>query len=326
MKTIITAVVLLLTLCTIADGSAHGEWALERIGVAFNTAGLNDMAFNRPVHEGILQAAMQNDLKVTTKVASYDGDEENILRELIELDCDLIVGVGFPMVEPLNQVASEHKTRRFLLIDAALDLPNVISMVFREQEGSFLAGALAARLTSSGVIGFIGGADVEVINRFNSGFVQGATWENQYNVRVLSDYVGEGVPAFTSPAKATIIARDMIDGGADVLFHAAGYSGLGVIRAAQEAGILAIGVDYDQSFLAPGIVVGSLVKRIRPATADVIRRLARNMPVPDMVSLGLAERSLEITGLDKTDALPPGTRAHLLLLERKISDRSLTIE
>lgn len=301
------------------------DWTLERIGVAFNTAGLNDMAFNRPVHEGILQAAMKSNLKVTTKVADFDGDEEKVLRDLIDQNCDLIVGVGFPMIEPLRAVATDHKDRKFLLIDAELNLPNVISVIFREQEGSFLSGVLASKLSRTGIVGFVGGADVEVINRFRDGYVKGAKHENP-KIRVTAEYVGEGVPAFTSPAKASAISKRMIDGGADVLFHAAGYSGLGVIRAAQEAGVLVIGVDYDQSFLAPGTVAGSLVKRIRPASADIIRRLARGLPVPNTLSLGLAERSLEITGLEKSNAIKPGIRARLLLLERNIADGTLKID
>ena len=164
------------------------------------------------------------------------------------------------MAAPLAKVAKQFPNSRFTLIDGVVDLPNVQSILFKEQEGSFLVGALAALMSKSHKIGFVGGSDVPLVRKFSCGYVQGAKYADS-QVEIYKNMTGSTMVAWSDPAKGSELAKSQISKGADVIYAAAGATGLGVYQAAKDEGILAIGVDSNQNHLHPGTMLTSMVKR-----------------------------------------------------------------
>jgi basic membrane protein A and related proteins len=229
-----------------------------------------------------------------TKVAE---DYEPNLQLLVDQGVDLAVGVGFSLENAVETVAKRNPESKFLLIDSPLvgsdgktySLPNVRTVVFQEQEGSFLVGALGGLVSQSGRLGFVGGVEVPLIRKFEAGFRAGVVATNPKST-VLVNYTG----SFNNVAAGKQIAQDLIAKGVDVIYHAAGSDGLGVIQAVKEARdagktVFAIGVDSDQSHLAPDAVLTSMVKRVDLAIYEAVRDLSQGKFQGGDVSLGLKE-------------------------------------
>ena len=239
------------------DGGG-GEAAPEfRVGLVFDVGGKGDKSFNDSAYEGLMRAAADLPIKVSDFEPGQGADREVGLRKLAARGYDVVIGVGFLFTDAIRAVAADFPDVRFVLVDGHLDgLPNVASLVFREQEGSFLVGALAALKSETGTIGFVGGMDVPLIHKFEAGYKAGANHVRP-GVRILVGYAGVRPEAFADPVRGKEIALSQIEQGADVVFHAAGVTGLGVIEGARERGKLAIGVDSNQNGVAPGSVTGS---------------------------------------------------------------------
>jgi len=182
---------------------------------------------------------------------------------------DLIIGVGFLMKDALDKVSGQFPETRFAIIDAVVEAPNVASLIFREHEGSFLVGAIAGLVTETDKVGFVGGMDIPLIHKFEVGYREGVKYVNP-DCDVLVAYAGSGPEAFHDPVKGKSLALSQFDRGADVIFQAAGSTGNGVIDAAQERGLFAIGVDANQNYMAPGHVLTSMVKRVDVAVFSII--------------------------------------------------------
>lgn len=175
-----------------------------------------------------------------------------------------VVVVGFAFAEDLEKVAAEFPNTKFTIVDMVVDKPNVQSIVFNEHEGSFLVGMLAAKASKTGTVGFVGGMDIPLIRKFACGYVQGAKFANP-NVKVIQNMTGTTPAAWNDPTKGGELTRAQIAQGADVVYAAAGATGLGVLRAAADAGKLSIGVDSNQNHLHPGKVLTSMLKRVDEA-------------------------------------------------------------
>jgi basic membrane protein A len=294
-----------------AGCDAGGERAAERaartdvfrVGLVFDVGGKGDRSFNDSAYEGLQRARARWPIEVADFEPGADVDREVGLRKLASRDFDLVIGVGFLFADAVRAVARDHPDVRFAIVDGRVeDLPNVASLVFREQEGSFLVGALAALASKTGTIGFVGGMDVPLIHKFEAGYRAGAA-HVRGAVKVLVGYAGVRPEAFSDPVRGKEIALSQIGQGADVVFHAAGVTGLGVIEAARERGVLAIGVDSNQDGVAPGTVLTSMIKRVDVAIESTIGDAREGRFRPGLVEFGLAQDGVGYSVDDHNRAL-----------------------
>ena len=199
-----------------------------------------------------------------------------------------IVAVGFSHAQAVEKVAAEFPDTQFAIIDMVVDKPNVASIVFKEQEGSYLVGVLAALASKSGKVGFVGGMDIPLIRRFACGYVGGVK-AVKADAEVFQNMTGTTGAAWNDPVKGGELAKSQFDRGADVVYHAAGGTGLGVLQAAADAGKLGIGVDSNQNHVHPGKVLTSMLKRVDVATYKVFDDAKNGKFKPGVQVMGFAE-------------------------------------
>ena len=260
-----------------------------RVGIVFDIGGKDDRSFNAAAWAGArcAQTGKWPDGtscdKPTLPIVLRDIEPGNptsiepAMRAFAERNYDLIIGIGFAQTPIIELVARDYPNTRFAIVDGFSNLPNVASLIFKEQEGSYLVGMLAAKTSKTGTIGFLGGMDIGLIHRFKGGYEQGAHAVNP-NIRVIPNYVGVTDSAWNNPGKGKEIALAQISKGADVIFTAAGNSGLGAFDAVEQAGKkdgrathLVIGVDANQNMVKPGFVLTSMVKRVDNAVYAIIQ-------------------------------------------------------
>jgi basic membrane protein A len=215
------------------------------------------------------------------------------MRAFAERNFDLIIGVGFAQAPIMEQVAKDYPHIQFAIIDGVSELPNVASLVFKEHEGSYLVGILAAKASHTGTIGFLGGMDIGLIHRFAKGYEEGAKAVNP-NIRVIANYVGVTDSAWNNPGKGKELSLAQIGKGADVIFTAAGNSGLGAFDAVEQQGKqndrathFVIGVDSNQNMVKPGFVLTSMVKRVDNAVYDIVNDVVNHRFSPGLHVFGL---------------------------------------
>ncbi len=232
------------------------------IGVVMPVGGLGDLSFAWMAQLGIerINKELYN-VEISTLEPSSIDMLKSSFQYYVDNKADLIIGIGFLQEEAIKEVAEKNPDVQFAIIDASVELPNVSSLDFREDEGSFLAGCAAAMVSKTGKVGFIGAMDIELIRKFSNGYEEGAKYINP-DIIVEKNYIGEDESSFTSPDKAKEMANKMYESGIDVIFTAAGGSGLGVIDSARILDKYCIGVDSDQDYLAPGNVITSMMKRV----------------------------------------------------------------
>ncbi len=237
------------------------------VGIVFDSGGIGDKSFNDSANAGLQRAV--KDFGVTAKPtdSKSEKDYETNLNGLAEAGCNVIFAVGFAQKEALSHVAPKYPDIKFAIIDDVLDQPNVRSLNFAEEQGSFLAGYLAALVSKTGKIGFVGGKDTPLIKKFETGYVAGAKTANPAIDATGVKYTESWDDTGLGKASATVL----FNGGCDIVYHAAGRCGLGVITAAQEQGKFAIGVDSDQDDQAKGFVLTSMVKHVDQAVYDTIK-------------------------------------------------------
>jgi basic membrane protein A len=225
---------------------------------------------------------------------------------MAERGANPVVGIGFPFAPSMEKVARAFPKTRFAIVDAVVDLPNVQSFVYREHEGSFLAGMLAAMASKSGKVGMVGGMDIPLVRKFACGFEQGARHARP-QVSVSTSMIGPTPAAWTDPARGAELTRAQVAQGVDVVFSAAGTSGLGIMQAAKDAGILAIGVDSNQNHLHPGTMLSSVLKRVDLAVFQAFQGVQ-----PGVTALGLKEGGVGLA-MDEHNArlVTPAMRARL---------------
>jgi basic membrane protein A len=309
--------VLLLSGCNPA--STNNEEILN-IGMLLARGGLGDRSFNDSAYEGLQEGQRQFNIRFQT--ADFTTDEANLeaLRGFAREDFDLIIGVGFENAEYIKTVASEFPEKHFAIIDVPVEGDNVASTTYREQEGDFLMGVLAAMLTKSGKVGFVGGVDIPIIQRMEQGFKQGVAYQND-QVEVVSEMAG----TFSDPEVGKEIALAQYEAGVDIIYNAAGRTGLGVVEAAKEQNKLTIGTSGDQRYLAPGNVVGNRPKRVDTAILTLIEQVKQGQFKPGTFSLGLKEGGLSIGPFDE-NIVSDEIKNHLTELEQKIINSEITIQ
>lgn len=278
--------VLVVLLCFAALTLAVAGVSADNLKVAMVTdvGGLGDQSFNDAAYRGLQQAQKELLVDIAVVESGMMTDYEPNLISLVEQDYDLIWAIGFLMADALNNVAQMYPDTKFGIIDMVVDQPNVLSVTFKEEQGSFLAGVFAGLWSKTGKIGFIGGMDMFLIRKFEAGFTAGVKAVNP-DAEVLVAYTG----AFDDPGKGKELAMTQYSQGADIIYHASGACGLGVIEAAKEKGLYAIGVDSDQSHLAPENVVASMIKRVDVGVFTGAKALKEGKFEGGHIELGLAE-------------------------------------
>ncbi|MBS4174961.1 BMP family ABC transporter substrate-binding protein [Bacillus sp. FJAT-49736] len=259
-----------------------------KIGIMLSDVGLGDQSFSDAAFNGLSKARDELGILFDYRELKDSKTYENGIEQLVKEGNDVVIGLGFAVQADLEKVAKKYPKQKFILVDSVSTLPNVTSITFREDQGSFLAGALAALTSKSNKLGFIGGDDVELIHKFENGFKQGARFINP-KIKVESVYAGD----FGNDKLGAEIARKMIHNGTDVLYAAAGFTGVGVLRTAEEYDKYAIGVDSDQYFYAEKAVISSMQKNIDIALYQVAKNLVDHKGLQKgQIQLGLKENGI----------------------------------
>ncbi|MGC8596030.1 MAG: BMP family lipoprotein [Candidatus Kryptoniota bacterium] len=252
----------------------------SEVGLVFDVGGRGDKSFNDAAYDGLQMAKDSLGIKYQYIEPSGGSDRESALRQLAsQSNIGLIFGVGFIFTDDITQVAKDFPNKYFACIDYSYDStktlpPNLIAIEFREEEGSFLVGAIAGLMTKTNIVGFIGGMESPLIRKFQAGYEAGVKYANP-KAKVLVAYAGVTGEAFKNPAKGKELALSQYAQGADIIYHASGVTGLGVFEAAREMNRYAIGVDMDQWKEAPGHVLTSMVKKGNIAVYDIIKEWKR---------------------------------------------------
>src|SRR5436190_14144108 len=299
---LIFAVGLLVSSCT-NRAEAKREGCKIRVGIVFDIGGKNDRSFNAAAWEGVKRAQQDLDICLYDVEPGNPTSIEPAMRAFAEKKFDLIFGVGFAQGPIMQKVATDYPNIKFAIVDGVIfkedgktPMDNVASLVFREHEGSYLVGMIAASKSKSGVLGFLGGMDIPLIHKFETGYAEGAKSINP-NIKIIDNYVGVTDNAWNNPGKGKELSLAQIEKGADVIFTAAGNSGLGAFDAVEqygknaddEANKFVIGVDSNQNAVKPGVVLTSMVKRVDNAVYDVVKEVLG----------GKFEGGFHVFGLDK---------------------------
>jgi basic membrane protein A len=256
--------------------------------VVFDMGGKFDKSFNEAAYQGAERFKKETGLAYREFEITNEAQREQALRNMARRGSQVIVGIGFAQATGLEKVAKEFPKLKFAIIDAVVDQPNVQSIVFKEHEGSFLVGMAAALASKSGKVGFVGGMDIPLIRRFALGYEEGAKYVNP-RVEVFQNMTGTTPAAWNDPTRGGELARSQFDRGADVVYAAAGATGLGVLQAAKDKGRLAIGVDSNQNHLQPGSVLTSMVKRVDVAVYEAFKSAKDGTWKAGLLVLGLKE-------------------------------------
>lgn len=256
--------------------------------VVFDMGGKFDKSFNQGVYEGVEKFKEETGIEYREFEVTNETQREQAIRRMAQRGANPILGIGFAQAGPLEAVAKDFPDIQFTIIDGVVDLPNVQSIIFKEHEGSFLVGLIAAMASESSSVGFVGGMDIPLIRRFACGYEQGAKFVDA-NVEVVQNMTGTTPAAWNDPGRGSELAKGQFDRGVDVIYAAAGGTGVGVYQAAVDGSKLAIGVDSNQNYLHPGTMLTSMLKRVDVAAYETFKSAMDESWEPGIKVLGLAE-------------------------------------
>lgn len=287
----------------VALGALVAGAALADPAIIFDLGGKFDKSFNEAAYNGAERWKSETGGAYLELELQNDAQREQAMRRFASQGANPIVMAGFSQATALGVVAPEFPDINFVIIDAVVDAPNVQSIIFDEHTGSFLVGALAAMKSETGTVGFVGGMDVPIIHKFFCGYAQGVKAVNA-DAKVIENYTGTTPAAWNDPVTAGELAKAQYDAGADVVFAAAGGSGLGVLQAAADEGKFAIGVDSNQNYLQPGAVLTSMLKRVDNAVYTALKEAGDDATFkPGLTILGLAEEGVGYSVDEHNEAL-----------------------
>ena len=278
------------TVLVAAALAAGPAFAAEDVspGLLYNLGGKFDKSFNEAAYSGAEAFKARTGVDYIEFDPTAEAQREQALRNMAERGANIIVAVSFAQTSAVETVAAEYPEVKFTLIDGVVEAPNVQSIVFKEHEGSYLVGLLAGLASKTGKVGFIGGMDIPLIRKFACGYEQGAKHANP-DVEVFVNMTGSTPAAWNDPTKGGELAQSQFDRGADVVFAAAGGTGVGVYQAAVDSGKLAIGVDSNQNHLHPGSMLTSMVKRVDVAVDEAFTSAMNGTWQPGIKVLGLSD-------------------------------------
>ena len=261
--------------------------------VIYDMGGKFDKSFNEGVWNGVKKFSEENDTEVMEFEVTNEAQREQAMRRMVRRGATVVLGVGFAQADAIDAVAADNPDVKFAIIDVSwLDRPNLRQYAFKEHEGSYLVGVAAALTSKTDTVGFIGGMDIPLIRKFACGYVQGVKDTNE-DAKVIEAMTGTTPSAWNDPTKGAELAQSQMDRGADVIYHAAGGTGLGVIRAVADKDKLAIGVDSNQNGIAPGNVLTSMLKRVDVAAYDTLTSAKDGSFEAGVSILGLAENGVD---------------------------------
>lgn len=321
--------VFLLGGCT--AGKNDGSAGKLKVGLVFDIGGRGDKSFNDSAYRGLEKAKADFDIYTEYVEPGSGADRESALRMFASRGFDLVFGIGILFTDDITRIANDFPDVDFVCIDynisEGLNVPdNLAAINYSEQEGSFLVGSIAGLMTKTGTVGFIGGMDIPLIHKFETGFVQGVKEVNP-GCRVLVAYAGVTGEAFKNPAKGKELALSQYHSGADIIYHASGSTGLGVFEAAREKDMLAIGVDSDQYHEAPGNILTSMIKRVDVSVYHIIRNKMTGQFEGGIKQLGLKDNGVGyIYDENNRFLISPDIISRVEELKRKIIDGEIEIQ
>jgi len=290
-----------------------------RVAMVTDVGGLNDQSFNASAYRG-LKKLEGDGVEIKALESTKQEDYEVNLGALVEQKYNLIWAIGFLMTDATDKAAKANPNNQFAIIDSVVNEPNAASVTFKEEEGSFLMGVIAGMVTKTNKIGFVGGIEGDLIKKFESGFRAGVASVNP-KAQVLVTYAG----SFTDQGKGKEVALAQYKAGADVIYHAAGAVGIGVIAAAKEQNKYVIGVDSDQNSLAPDNVISSMMKGVDVAVYDVSKKLQNGEKIGGQhIVLGLKENGVGTSPTTKWD-LNKDMKAKVDAYSKMIVDGTLKV-
>ena len=296
-----------------------------RVGIVYDVGGRGDLSFNDMAYAGLARAQKEFGASIETRDLEPTAGGENreeLLRLLAGEKYDLIFGIGFLFTDSITRVAKDFPNVKFAIVDGFIgDQPNVVSLLFKEQEGSFLVGAAAALKSRTGKIGFVGGMKIPLIEKFEAGYIAGAKYIKR-TIEVFSEYAGTTGEAFRDPVKGKELALAEYDRGADIIYHASGGTGIGVFEAAVVKKRLAIGVDADQSLTVKSDqraqILTSMMKRVDVAVYETIKATTTGQYKGGVREFGLKENGVGYAVNDYNKAMIQDVTAKLEALKKDI--------
>lgn len=294
-----------------------------KVGVVFTVAGLGGASFNDVVFEGVKRAETELGITYDYVEPKAIADEQIVIEEMASSgEYGLIICIGFEMADALKAAAATYPDQKFAFIDSSVDFANVANYACKEQEGSYLCGALVALAEQEGIstmfnaekkLGFVGGSDTPILRRFAAGFIAGARYIDP-DYELLYDFVG----SFNDPATAKVMATTDFNKGCDVVYHAAGASGQGVFQAAEEQKFIAVGVNLNQNATAPDYIIASMLKRVDNAAYHAIQSVVDGTFAGGTVVMSLADAGVGYTNEGSNIRVTPTIQAKLDELQAKI--------
>jgi basic membrane protein A len=293
--------------------------------VIFDMGGKFDKSFNEAAYNGAEKFKAETGLDYLEFEITNESQRDQALRRMAQR-ADIVVAVGFGFSTPLETISAEFPDKKFVIIDSVVEKPNVQSVVFKEHEGSFLVGMAAALASKTGKVGFVGGMDIPLIRNFQYGYEQGVKHVTP-DAEVIVNYTGTTPAAWNDPARGGELAIGQFGQGADVVYAAAGATGLGVLQAAADKGKYSIGVDSNQNHLHPGSVLTSMLKRVDVAVYNAFSQAKDGGWQPGVQSLGLKESGVDYA-LDENNRqiLAPEIQAKLDEAKAAIIDGKLEVK
>jgi basic membrane protein A len=279
--------------------------------IVYDFGGKFDRSFNQSASDGAERFKKETGIAYREFEISNQAQREQIMRQLAHRGASIIAAIGFNQASAVDKVAREFPEVKFVVIDAVVDLPNVQSITFREEQSSFLCGMAAALVSKTGKIGFVGGMDIPLIRKFALGYKAGAQFVNP-QIEDFENMTGTTPAAWGDPTRGAELAKSQFGRGADVIFHAAGATGLGVLQAAKDAGLLGIGCDSNQDYLHPGSVLTSALKRVDVAIYAAFMAAKDGKWMAGRQIMGLAEHGVDYSLDDDNRAVLTPAIVHRL--------------
>jgi basic membrane protein A len=303
-----------------------------KVGLVFDVGGRGDKSFNDAAYRGLEKAKQELGIEFEYIEPGPGADREAALRQFSNrADINVIFGIGFIFTDEITKIAVEFPDKKYACVDYTIDPsktipPNLIALEFREEEGSFLVGAIAGLMTKSNKVGFVGGMESPLIKKFQVSYEAGVKYVNP-NCRVLIGYAGVTGDAFKNPGKGKEIALGQYNDGVDIIYHASGVTGLGVFEAAREVNKLAIGVDSDQNDEAPGYIITSMVKVVDVAVFDVIKQVKDGTFKGGRIeNFGLKNKGVDYAYTETNKSMIPGdVRTKVEAIRKDIIEGKITI-
>jgi basic membrane protein A len=310
----------------LAAGTASAQQAPFQPAIIFDMGGKFDKSFNEAAYNGAERFKEESGIPYLEFEVTQEAQREQAMERMVRKGANIVVTVGFQNATPLEKIAKDYPDTKFTIIDSVVDLPNVQSVTFKEHEGSFLVGMAAVMASKTGKVGFVGGMDIPLIRNFQYGYEQGVKHVTP-DAEVIVNYTGTTPAAWNDPARGGELAIGQFGQGADVVYAAAGATGLGVLQAAADKGKYSIGVDSNQNHLHPGSVLTSMLKRVDVAVYNAFSQAKNGSWQPGVQSLGLKESGVDYA-LDENNRpiLTPEIQARLDEAKAAIIDGKLEVK